>query len=94
MDKILSAEEWFKKLEDEFLLGDPKSELNKNCKTSHDLIHYSIKAYSTYLLEEFAKEVKSEGQVEWVHEKFNPDGVHVIDKQIIDQLLTKFKEKL
>ena len=58
MDKILSAEEWFKKLEDEFLLGHPKSELNKKCKNTYDLIHYSIKSYSTYLLEAFAGEVE------------------------------------
>lgn len=87
MDKILSAEEWFKKLEDEFLLGSPKSELNKKCKTRNQLIHYAIESYSTYLLEAFAGEVKSESY------KLN-DKEKRLTPNLIDQLLTKFKEKL
>lgn len=64
MKQPMSAEEWFKKLEDEFLLGHPKSELNQKCKTRNQLIHYAIESYSTYLLkhhlEQFAEEINNE----------------------------------
>ena len=52
-------------------------------KTQRHLpIETHLKNYSTYLLEAFAEEVK------------NDNKIYFVEGQSIDQLLTKFKEKL
>jgi len=81
MDKILSAEEWIQRKND------------KDCIVKNDDKIRFAKAYSTYLLEAFAGEVKSKAKLK----KVSNCGSFMdaeIDKQSIDQLLTKFKEKL
>jgi hypothetical protein len=80
MDKILSAEEWF-------LSGKSKSKF-----TSSDALQMA-QAYSTYLLDKFAKEVKSKGRATSNCPNWNCEG-ESLDQQSIDQLLTEFKEKL
>jgi hypothetical protein len=81
MDKILSAEEWLK-------------------TQRHLPTEVLLKAYSTYLLEAFAEEVKSECELQFCNDG-NGCGIPYCDQpcqeikpQSIDQLLTKFKEKL
>ena len=49
-----------------------------------------VQDYSIYLLEAFAGEVKSKAKVTTNEESTSI----IVDKQSIDQLLTKFKEKL
>jgi len=70
MDKILSSKEWFK--------SDKQNAIY--WVTDDDLAF--AQAYSTYLLEAFAEEVK------------NDNKIYFVEGQSIDQLLTKFKEKL
>jgi ferritin-like protein len=72
MDKALSAEEWINYHYGIILENNTKSLIN---------------TYSTYLLEEFAKEVKKD-----VSTLEMDDGMYI--SSCIDQLLTKFKEKL
>ena len=83
MDKILSAEEW----------------IIENGSFYEDNIGM-LQDYSTYLLEAFAEEVKSKAKIQFCNDG-NGCGMpycdipcQQIDKQSIDQLLTKFKEKL
>jgi hypothetical protein len=93
MDKILSAEEWIQRKND------------KDCIVKNDDKIRFAKAYSIYLLEAFAEEVKSEAKMKMENYKgtyrVSDDKYPIdnytdisIDKQSIDQLLTKFKEKL
>jgi hypothetical protein len=71
MDKIISAEEW--RLKNHY----------KICKWSSGM----VKEYSTYLLDKFAKEVKSK--------KYEVDNFNTaVAVEDIDNLLTKFKDKL
>lgn len=92
MDKILSAEEWFKSNKQD----------THYWATDEDLAF--AQAYSTYLLEAFAGEVKNNA---YIHQHSRDYKISIkapivrqkimiseIDKQSIDQLLTKFKEKL
>jgi hypothetical protein len=77
MDKILSAEEW----------------RVENYRKNRIWRGYMVNEYSSYLLEAFAEDVKSEAKI-----KLNPVNSEqtrfIVDPQSIDQLLTNFKEKL
>jgi len=75
MDKILSSKEWFK-----------SDKQNAICWVTDDDLAFA-QAYSNYLLEAFAEEVKSK--------KYDVDNFNTaVAVEDIDQLLTKFKEKL
>ena len=91
MDKILSAEEWYYR---------QLSQQNGKTMTNWQI----AQAYSTYLLEAFAGEVKNNA---YIHQHSRDYKISIkapivrqkimmseIDKSSIDQLLTKFKEKL
>jgi len=80
MDKILSAEEFFFN----YSVDDEYDNLSPNCKQE---IVYKAIALTKLHVEAFVDEVKE--NIEW-----EPHIGSVITEKKIDQLLTKFKEKL
>ena len=82
VDKILSAEEWMRNSQTvDYLEFGNITEI---------YIEKDFRDYAIHILEAFAEDVKSKAKV-----RTNKESTSIIvDKQSIDQLLTKFKEKL